>query len=148
MKKKLVLVLVSAMMSLGIASSASAKDEFALGIQSGLASYGVSGTYFMSNKVRAQVIVLNYNLAGRGQYFFSKKDQVRFYGVGEIALGFGSYSGVNMGVGAGAEVNWQALIEDIFPLYWNLELGIGSSTGKFGYLESPIRVGMGMHYRF
>ena len=145
---RLKIAVLSMLVSLFLMGSAQATEKFAFGIQNGLASWGISGSYFVNDKLRGQVNVSNFSLGGRGLFILQEKNKVDIYGVGEVGLWYGSYDGVNMAAGAGVEVNWADFIEDIFPLYWNLELGVGFSSGSAGYWGGPIRIGSGVHYRF
>ncbi len=100
---------------------------------------------------------------GRYLYRFSNKQHSNTYGYG--LLGAFSYTGYvynenyhlekktetvfGYGAGLGVEYSWQRWMPDLFPLWWNIEIGFGSiKFEEVDYDFSAIFYGAGFHYYF
>lgn len=134
----------------GLVANAQA-EKYAVGLQSGFTGTGVSGKYFMSDKMAANLIVSGgfgfSTLTGRGLFTFAEEDVFDVYGIGEVGMWIlsGADTYFSLGAGVGVVADWSHWIEDVEPIYWNLEIGVGSALG---YTYTPIRASIGVHYRF
>jgi len=127
-----------------------ASEDVAVGIQGGILGAGLSGKMMLNDKLTGQVVLSSVgkfsSLMGRGLYTFKEQKEFDLYGVGELGTWFdGDGAYFSLGAGIGIETNWQNFIEDIFPLWWSAEIGVGFAAG---YTYNPIRTGIGVHYRF
>ncbi len=142
--------------------SADASDfeptRFGVGFQSTFPAYGLSGMMDVNDEISVQAIVgffgaLN-TFAGRGLYKFQDEDFWHLYGFGMVGVwtySIGSFSETvpGFGLGAGISYDWRAFNEDLPPIYWNLELGLGFvNFDEVNYNFSTFLFGVGVHYRF
>lgn len=139
-----------------IPSTAADRGKFGVGFQSSFPAWGLSGMYDLNRDLSLQAILgflgdLN-TYAGRGVYRFHNDDAWNAYGYGMLGLWTHtflnrSYSAVGFGLGAGIEYDWRAFDENLPPLFWNLELGLGFVNLDY-YNFSTFMFGVGVHYRF
>ena len=143
------------------------KTKFGIGFQSAFPSWGISGMVDVSDKISIQGILGAFSVlktyAGRGIYRFKKETYWNAYGYG--MLGAWSYPGykigtgwsleettetvMGFGAGAGIEYDWRGLNPKLPPLFWNLEIGLGSVKFKeIDYNLSAFMFGAGVYYRF
>lgn len=132
------------------------RGQYGLGFQSSFPAWGLSGMYDLNRDISLQAILgplgnLN-TFAGRGLYRFQHEDDWNLYGYGMLGIWTHSFIGetfssIGFGFGAGLEYDWRAFSEDLPPLFWNLELGVGF-VDLDHYNFSTLMIGVGVHYRF
>ena len=127
-----------------------AEGKYAAGTQLGVLGAGLSGKMKMNDKLTGQVVLSSLgtltSLSGRGLFKFKEQKEFSLYGAGEVGMWINSdKAGASMGASIGVETNWQNFVEDIFPLWWSAEIGIGLTPG---HTYTPVRSQVGIHYRF
>jgi len=144
------------------------ETKFGVGFQSTFPVWGLSGTADVSDKIALEGILGIFGdlktYAGRVIYRLKKETYWNAYGYG--MLGAWSYPGFKIGTdylstekttetvmgygaGAGIEYGLKALNSNLPPLFFNLEIGLGSVNFKeIDYNLSSFMVGAGVHYRF
>lgn len=144
------------------------KTKFGIGIQATFPVSGLSGMVDVSDKFALEGLLGVFGIlksyGGRILYRFKKETYWNAYGYGMV--GAWSYPGYKIsadylslektretvlgyGAGAGIEYNWKALNPNLPPLFFNLELGLGSVDFKeINYNVSAFMLGAGVHYRF
>lgn len=132
------------------------RGTYGVGFQSSFPAWGLSGMMDLNPDVSLQAIIgflgnLN-TFAGRGLYRFHHEDFWNAYGYGMLGLWTYSLLGqsesaIGFGFGAGLEYDWRGFNEDLPPLFWNLELGVGIVNLDL-YNFSSFMLGVGVHYRF
>lgn len=134
------------------------KTVYGVGFQGTFPASGLSGMMDLTDEFTVQAIVgffgnLN-TFAGRGLYKFQKEDFWDLYGYGMIGAwnySFASQSEtvLGLGLGAGVQYDWRAFNDELPPIFFNLELGIGFVDFKeVNYNFSTFMIGAGVHYRF
>ena len=135
------------------------KPKYAVGFQGSFPAYGLSGKMDITDTFTGQAIIgIVGNLqtfAGRGIYNFKREPFWDAYGYGMIGAwrysAWSNYSETVLGFGAGAgiEYDWRKFDDELPPIYWNMELGLGfANFNKVNYNFSTIMFGVGVHYRF
>ena len=146
-------MLLGALLSVTLLSNAQAREQFAVGIQHLYFSSNLSGKFFIDDRMGAQLLIgtgaYTTDLGARFLYQIQEHDNFNYYAaVGAMYRKYSflfvedTYYDVN--VAGGVEVNWQKWIDDIFPLWWSIELG----TGFTDYTTGMVRIHSGLHYRF
>ncbi len=131
--------------------------EYAIGFQSGLASYGLVGRVGITDEISAEAVLGFFGVLShygvRGLYTLKDEDYWNAYAFG--TAGFLTWDGlfkdessVVFGGGVGIEYDWQAFNEDLPPISWNLELGLGVAPGFDDYSFSAFGIGAGLRYKF
>ncbi len=141
--------------------------KFGVGFASSWPSYGLSGTYQMSETLTAEAVVGFFgsirSFGARGWYRFNRNTNYDLYGYGTINLYQYDYTTVNaafrvvdetesvlgLGGGAGIEAGIQTLFKDrtLPPIFLNWEVGIAIASFDY-YNFSSFVFGGGLHYRF
>jgi hypothetical protein len=132
--------------------------KFGVGFQGTWPAYGLSGMMDVTEDISAQAIIgffgsLN-TFAARGLYKFQKEDYWNLYGFGMVGVwsySVGSLSETvpGFGLGGGISYDWRAFDENLPPIFWNLELGLGFvNFDEVDYSFSTVLFGAGLHYRF
>jgi len=132
------------------------ETQYGVGFQGTFPSAGISGMMDVSEEISVQGIIgfASYltTITGRGLYRFSAEEWWDAYGYGMLGLwsyrgGTDTESSLAFGIGAGLSYDWRGFAEDLPPVRWNIEIGIGSV--QFEAINySAIMIGAGAHYRF
>lgn len=142
------------------------ETKYGIGLQFSFPAWGLSGMIDLKEDVSIQGIFGLFGdlttIAGRGLYRFRQEPYWNIYGYG--MLGIWSYpytelegwsweekteTTLGFGVGVGIEYNWQAWDEELPPIWYNAEFGIGSvNFDKANYNFSTMMLGAGAHYKF
>lgn len=145
-------MIVGLVVVFAFSATASAKEQYAAGTQSLWVSTGLSGQYFINDKLRAQAYLgfggFNTDIGARALYILKEKDQYNFYGAGGALFQMGSVSGLEMAGAVGVEVDVRKWLKDFIPLWLSWEIGAGYSTAHDLYNIIPLRLNGGLHYRF
>jgi hypothetical protein len=168
-RKGVLLLTIAALLWTGIVFSQGKEKEskFAIGFQDCFPTFGISGMINLDKNLSIQGIVgflgdLK-SYGGRVLYRFTVEDYWNAYAYG--MLGAWSYTGFaiddewhltettetvfGFGGGVGIEYSMQALSPKLPPIFWNLEVGVGSvSFSEVDYDFSAFMLGCGAHFRF
>lgn len=131
--------------------------RYGVGFQSTFPAWGLSGTMQITDEISGQLIlgpfgILN-TFAGRGLYSFQEEQYWNLYGYGMLGVWTYNYIGsrressLGIGAGAGIQYDWRAWNDELPPLFWNLELGLGF-VNLDHYNFNSVMLGTGVHYRF
>ncbi|MDH5217666.1 MAG: hypothetical protein OEX19_08215 [Gammaproteobacteria bacterium] len=145
--KNLILGMVLAILCVG---NAFGSDKYAIGTQLGVLGAGLSGKMKINDNLTGQVVLSSLgtltNLSGRGLFKFKEQKEFNLFGAGEVGMWANSdKAGMSLGASLGVETNWQNFVDDIFPLWWSAEIGVGLTPG---HTYTPVRSQIGIHYRF
>ncbi len=140
------------------------KTKYGVGAQFTFPAYGISGMLDINEIISAQGVIGIFGdlktYAAKGLYKFKKTNYWNLYGYGII--GAWSYTGLEtggldeitettlgFGGGVGFEYDLRVWDEEMPPIFWNIELGIGvASFDKVDHDFSTLAFGAGIHYRF
>lgn len=141
--------------------------KYGVGFASTWPSYGLSGTYQLSEMLTAEAVVGFFgavrNFGARGWYRFNRSAKYDFYGYAGVNMYQYRYRTINsafqtvrdtesvlgLGAGVGMEAGIRSLFKDqeLPPIFLNWELGLALASFEY-YNFSSFVWGGGIHYRF
>jgi len=144
------LVVLGLLLATTGAGGAFGAEKYAIGTQLGVLGAGLSGKMKLNDKLTGQAVLSSLgtltSLSGRGLFKFKEQKEFNLFGAGEVGMWANSDKvGLSLGASIGVETNWQNFVDDIFPLWWSAEIGVGLTPG---HTYTPVRSQIGIHYRF
>lgn len=133
--------------------------RYGVGFQGTFPAWGISGTIGITDDITGQLILGPFGFlqtyAGRGLYQFREEPYWEMYGFGMLGVWTYNYgfnrrnteTSLGIGAGAGIQYDWRVLDDQLPPIFWNLELGLGFVNFD-NYNFGNILIGTGVHYRF
>ena len=133
--------------------------EYAVGWQSGFATFGIAGRVGINDKISAEGILGLFgalsNYGVRGLYTFQEKEYWGSYAFGSVGIwswnsdiyGIDDETAFGFGAGVGIEYDWRAFGYQLPPVSWNLELGLGLVNFE-NYDFNAFSIGAGARYKF
>ncbi len=133
--------------------------RYGVGFQGTFPAWGISGTMMFTDEITGQLILGPFGYlqtyAARGLYQFRDETYWDLYGFGMLGLWTYNYgfnrqsteSSLGLGAGAGIQYDWRAWNDELPPIYWNVELGLGY-VNLDRYNFGSVLFGTGVHYRF
>ncbi len=134
-------------------------SKYAIGFQTGFATYGVVARMALSDKVSAEGVLGLFgplsHYGARGLYLLKKETYWDAYAFGSAGawtwksdlVGIDDETVFGFGAGGGIEYDWRAFNENLPPISWSMEIGFGM-IDLDNYDFGGFTFGAGGRYKF